>query len=151
MTPEQLQDEVAKALTIIDDYRKQAKALESANARLREALTFVTTADSLGSAQVVAWRVLREVTPTVPPALKHAAGCTINDGFPCTCGLILGIVPPVQDNSYIEVRSSACHAGSDGDCSWKECPQLHDDEPEKSGRSCPLGKLPNPMLVPPAK
>lgn len=31
-----------------------------------------------------------------------------------------------------------CHAGSDGDCVWKKCPQLKDGEPNKSGRHCPL-------------
>lgn len=30
-----------------------------------------------------------------------------------------------------------CHSGHDGDCDWKECPQLKDKEPEKSGRHCP--------------
>ena len=31
-----------------------------------------------------------------------------------------------------------CRAGSDGDCEWKDCPQLADGEPHKSGRHCPL-------------
>lgn len=31
-----------------------------------------------------------------------------------------------------------CHAGTDGDCYWSECPQIKDGEPRKSGRSCPL-------------
>ena len=31
-----------------------------------------------------------------------------------------------------------CKSGSDGDCNWKECPQLKDGEPEKTGRHCPL-------------
>lgn len=31
-----------------------------------------------------------------------------------------------------------CHADRDGDCSWKECPQLADNEPEATGRDCPL-------------
>lgn len=33
---------------------------------------------------------------------------------------------------------NTCHAGKDGDCYWKECPQLRDKEPETSGRHCPL-------------
>jgi RNA polymerase-binding transcription factor DksA len=44
---------------------------------------------------------------------------------------------------YIEVRSSACHAGSDGDCDWPDCPQTRDGEPEKSGRDCPLLGIPH--------
>lgn len=31
-----------------------------------------------------------------------------------------------------------CAAGSDGDCSWPDCPQMRDGEPMKSGRHCPL-------------
>lgn len=31
-----------------------------------------------------------------------------------------------------------CQAGKDGDCYWKDCPQLRDKEPEKNGRACPL-------------
>lgn len=33
-----------------------------------------------------------------------------------------------------------CHAQMDGDCDWKDCPQLRDGEPEKSGRHCPLDR-----------
>lgn len=36
-------------------------------------------------------------------------------------------------------RWSDCHAGEDGDCNWKECPQLlRDEEAYKAGRHCPL-------------
>ena len=41
----------------------------------------------------------------------------------------------------VEVRivAAACHAQhNDGDCTWKECPQSRDGEPQKSGRTCPL-------------
>lgn len=31
-----------------------------------------------------------------------------------------------------------CHADSDGDCEWSECPQLRDGEPKATGRHCPL-------------
>jgi hypothetical protein len=31
-----------------------------------------------------------------------------------------------------------CHADRDGDCDWKECPQLREGEPERSARHCPL-------------
>lgn len=31
-----------------------------------------------------------------------------------------------------------CHAGRDGECNHPNCPQLRDNEPYKSGRSCPL-------------
>lgn len=35
-------------------------------------------------------------------------------------------------------RTLSCHAHEDGDCTWKGCPQLRDNEPEKTGRHCPL-------------
>lgn len=35
-------------------------------------------------------------------------------------------------------RRQDCHAGRDGDCFWKYCPQGRDNEPSASGRSCPL-------------
>ena len=31
-----------------------------------------------------------------------------------------------------------CHAQQDGDCSWRDCPQVRDGEPNSSGRHCPL-------------
>jgi len=31
-----------------------------------------------------------------------------------------------------------CQADDDDYCDWKECPQLRDGEPERSGRHCPL-------------
>lgn len=31
-----------------------------------------------------------------------------------------------------------CEAGSDGDCTHPMCPQLRDNEPRATGRSCPL-------------
>ena len=45
-------------------------------------------------------------------------------------------------SDYVEVHSTACHAGSDGDCSWAECPQERDGEPHATGRYCPLAKQP---------
>lgn len=37
-------------------------------------------------------------------------------------------------------RSVRCHAGKDGQCNWKHCPQTLDSEPSKSGRHCPFDK-----------
>jgi hypothetical protein len=31
-----------------------------------------------------------------------------------------------------------CHAGKDGDCTHRQCPQLRDGEPSATGRHCPL-------------
>ena len=32
----------------------------------------------------------------------------------------------------------SCHADRDGDCDWRHCPQLRDNEPAETGRHCPL-------------
>lgn len=32
---------------------------------------------------------------------------------------------------------AGCQADDDGDCVWRDCPQLRDGEPKKSGRHCP--------------
>lgn len=37
-----------------------------------------------------------------------------------------------------------CKAGRDHECNWRDCPQLRDGEPEKTGRSCPLPDWPEP-------
>lgn len=34
--------------------------------------------------------------------------------------------------------SQICHAGKDGECDGKDCPQEKDEEPESTGRFCPL-------------
>ena len=36
------------------------------------------------------------------------------------------------------IKNNRCHADSDGDCYWELCPQIRDNEPETTGRSCPL-------------
>ena len=46
------------------------------------------------------------------------------------------MTPGMQPRAMRE--SAGCHAGTDGDCYWSECPQIMDGEPHKSGRSCPL-------------
>jgi hypothetical protein len=45
----------------------------------------------------------------------------------------------VETNAILEdMKNPVCHAGSDGDCTWEDCPQIRDGEPKKTGRSCPL-------------
>lgn len=39
----------------------------------------------------------------------------------------------VEEHNY-------CHADTDGDCAWEQCPQNRDGEPSKSGRHCPLDR-----------
>jgi hypothetical protein len=44
----------------------------------------------------------------------------------------------IKDDSTTEGGELMCHANRDGDCSWKDCPQLRDGEPKKTGRHCPF-------------
>lgn len=38
----------------------------------------------------------------------------------------------------VEEPLTGCHAGKDGECNHPNCPQIRDNEPKTSGRSCPL-------------
>ena len=42
-------------------------------------------------------------------------------------------------------KEESCHAGTDGDCEWTECPQLKDNEPQLTGRWCPLDDNPEDL------
>jgi hypothetical protein len=47
------------------------------------------------------------------------------------------------DGTRGDYRSaSACRAHRDGDCFWAKCPQIADDEPNATGRHCPLDEPP---------
>jgi hypothetical protein len=35
-------------------------------------------------------------------------------------------------------ENERCHSGRDGDCTWPFCPQERDNEPQATGRHCPL-------------
>lgn len=42
-------------------------------------------------------------------------------------------------DACVEVRpAERCHANRDGECNHKDCPQLRDNEPEVTGRHCPI-------------
>lgn len=48
---------------------------------------------------------------------------------------------PMTELTKAQVDSGEdCHSGRDGDCIWKKCPQLRDNEPEQGGRHCPLDR-----------
>lgn len=36
-----------------------------------------------------------------------------------------------------------CAADKDGECRHKDCPQIRDDEPKRSGRHCPIDTRPD--------
>lgn len=39
------------------------------------------------------------------------------------------------------IKEDHCHAHNDGDCFWDKCPQLENNEPSLTGRSCPLKQI----------
>lgn len=60
------------------------------------------------------------------------------DHFCLNCG---GWTQPVEAcplDDRRKLKPPRCHAARDGDCAWSECPQIRDDEPRRSGRTCPL-------------
>lgn len=52
------------------------------------------------------------------------------DGWRCTRGK--------HEGGPCAAVPERCHGARDGDCNWKKCPQLRDDEPKATGRHCPL-------------
>jgi hypothetical protein len=54
----------------------------------------------------------------------------------------LDLIRPAVDEQ--RRLSGRCQAARDGDCFFSGCPQLRDDEPNKSGRHCPLDKADQP-------
>ncbi len=51
----------------------------------------------------------------------------------CFAGITSKDIPEPKPAALVR-----CASDNDGDCVHKECPQLRDGEPAKSGRSCPL-------------
>lgn len=49
-------------------------------------------------------------------------------------------LPVVAFDRHAWLGTRGCHADDDGDCEWRECPQLRDGEPAKSGRHCPYDR-----------
>ncbi len=43
-----------------------------------------------------------------------------------------------ESKVLVDDNESGCHAGRDGECNWKQCPQNRDGEPGRTGRHCPL-------------
>jgi protein gp37 len=54
-----------------------------------------------------------------------------------SCEPLLG---PVDPSRFL---NPGCHSDSDGDCSWRGCPQARDAEPATSGRHCPFDRWAN--------
>jgi hypothetical protein len=62
----------------------------------------------------------------------------MSEWFSCCGAATWGAHHPGCDKAKPE---NQCHAGRDGDCTWKSCPQTRDGEPMKSRRHCPLDDL----------
>lgn len=58
---------------------------------------------------------------------------TTHDG-----NILIEVVDNPEPQSLPESCYLGCHADHDSECTYEECPQLKDGEPEKSGRHCPF-------------
>ena len=47
-------------------------------------------------------------------------------------------VAPSPAPGFFDKPLTHCAAGSDGDCTHPQCPQIRDGEPKKTGRHCPI-------------
>ncbi len=52
----------------------------------------------------------------------------------CRCGE----AREIEQQAEPDLSEEHCHAGLDGVCTWEDCPQVRDGEPQKAGRICPL-------------
>lgn len=96
--------------------------LASARAVQRVEAVLAELADDEGltrreAAILAALTAAAEPTDGEPTRLPICPGCWVPQGTPCR---------------------QKCHSNSDGECDWEGCPQNRDNEPHKSGRSCPL-------------
>lgn len=55
-----------------------------------------------------------------------------------SCTRARGVPEELAAPPAVDLATSLCHAGSDGECTWVACPQLADREPRSTGRHCPL-------------
>lgn len=49
--------------------------------------------------------------------------------------------PAPEHHCKLPIITLNCHSANDGECHWDLCPQIRDNEPEASGRHCPLDVL----------
>lgn len=59
---------------------------------------------------------------------------------PCAAHKPAPIESGAVDAPLFLLISGGCHSGLDGECSWEECPQIRDGEPNATGRHCPLDR-----------
>jgi hypothetical protein len=49
-----------------------------------------------------------------------------------------GLIPPPHKHVWPEAGNEWCQSARDGECNWPHCPQIRDNEPAATGRSCQL-------------
>ena len=118
---------VVDLLNAYDDKAAQLDALTKGVAAAKEAIVAkMQTEKKPGVAQGLQFAVatlravLALIDGIIPPAAQPAS-------------------PPMEDSQkHIVADDNYCHAArSDGECNWTHCPQLRDNEPHATGRSCP--------------
>lgn len=94
-------------------------------------------------------RLVLHVGATPPPAQGRSSEMEYE--YPCTgCGK----PHKVNEGCFVPRPTpelGTCHADRDGDCAWKDCPQIRYSVPLRSRRHCPLDvELPEePAATPP--
>ena len=53
-------------------------------------------------------------------------------------GFLIGLIIGWESGGKKNKPIISCQAGSDGECNYARCPQTRDNEPETTGRHCPL-------------
>lgn len=101
--------------------------------KLREALELLKTASlwcPIGG-QAVQLMLEARIKITQALAASKPEPTSLEDVHGLVCGAPISKPEP-------QAQRERCHAGRDGDCIHKNCPQLRDNEPAASGRHCPL-------------
>jgi hypothetical protein len=80
---------------------------------------------------------------TVAKQIRNFCDCVPEDGYFCFKCELADSVDETLDKingttDGDEPKPQTCQSDRDGDCDWKDCPQLRDGEPVATGRSCPL-------------
>ena len=146
---------LSKAIGMIDDPAKYTEVSPHYRRGWVDALTAVRDDPAIRALDALTAARAEPGLVSDPGVAVQLHEATDNAGLACDgdhskgwgrCQLIAARLPEVGipttgKPTYVEVRTTACHAGSDGDCSWSDCPQLRDGEPVKSGRHCPLDAI----------
>lgn len=93
-------------------------------------------AQPMPEAAAQGWKLVPfdKITPEMEAAGGHAWMTAINVDPIHVFRAMVAASPAAPEGA----KPERCHAGRDGDCIHKDCPQLRDKEPATSGRHCPL-------------